>query len=93
MENSSTPVTLDIIKNIIRSNHIFNNILITLCSRIIKVFPKSDVAIIWLDIWDSQSSINAKRLINYCFNIGNYIAIIQNANMNPDVLQYKKCWK
>ena len=50
IENSNTPVTLDIIKNVIRSNHIFNDILITLCSRIIKVFPKLDMTIIWLDI-------------------------------------------
>ena len=31
MENLSTPITLDIIKNVIRSNHIFNNWSQTLC--------------------------------------------------------------
>jgi len=50
IENSSTPVASYIIENIIRSNHIFNNISITLYPRIIKISLKSDMAIIWLDI-------------------------------------------
>ena len=37
---------------------------------------KSDIAIIWIDIWDAQSSSKAKSLINRCFNIGNLIATI-----------------
>jgi len=38
--------------------------------------PKSDIAIIWIDIWDAQSSIKAKCLINKYFNVSNYIATI-----------------
>jgi len=93
MNNSKTPVLSDIIKDIIKNNHIFNNINIVSRSRIIKVLPKSDMAIIWLDVWDSQNGMNAKRLINCCFNIGKYIATICEANMNPGILQCKKCWK
>jgi len=32
-------------------------------------------------------------LINRCFNVGNYIATIRGANMNPGVPQCKNCWK
>jgi len=51
------------------------------------------MSIIWFDIWDAQSSSRAKDLINRHFNVGNYIATIQSANMNPEVLQCKNCWK
>ena len=44
--------------------------------QIIKVLPKSNMAIIWLDIWDVQSGSKTKGLINRCLNIENYIATI-----------------
>ena len=47
----------------------------------------------WIDIWDVQSGSRAKGLINWCFNIGRYIATTRGANMNPGVLQCKNCWK
>ena len=51
------------------------------------------MAIVWIDIWDVQSGQNTKMLINRCFNVGNYIATIRGANMNPGVLQCKNYWK
>ena len=93
MNNSKTLMLLDIIKDVIKNNHIFNNINIASRSRIIKVLPKSDMTIIWLNLWNSQNGTNAKRLINYYFNVGKYIATICEANMNLDVPQCKKCWK
>ena len=54
---------------------------------------KSDMTIIWIDIWDVQSSSRAKSLINQCFNVGKYIATIRGANMNSEVPQCKNCWK
>jgi len=51
------------------------------------------MSIIWIDIWDVQSGSKAKMLINRCFNVGQYIATIRGANMNPDIPQYKNCWK
>ena len=51
------------------------------------------MAIIWIDIWDAQSSSNAKILINRCFNVRKYIATICSANMNPGIPQCKNCWK
>ena len=51
------------------------------------------MSIVWIDIWNVQSSKNAKMLINRCFNIGNFITTIRGANMNPRVPQCKNCWK
>ena len=61
--------------------------------HIIKVFPKSDIAIIWVDIWDIQSGSKVRGLINRCFNVGSYITTIRDANINPGVSQCKNCWK
>ena len=32
---------------------------------IIKASPKSDIIVIWVDIWDSQSGSTAKNIINH----------------------------
>jgi len=51
-ENLFIPITLNMVKDIIKKNHIFNNVVLLLKPHIIKVSPKSDIAIIWVDIWD-----------------------------------------
>ena len=38
------------VETIIKQNHIFNNITLTSKPRVIKVSPKSDMAIIWINI-------------------------------------------
>ena len=81
------------VKTIIKQNHIFNNITFTSKPRVIKVSLKSDMAIIWIDIWDAQSGIKAKNLINRCFNVGSFITTIRGANANPSVSQCKNCWR
>jgi len=93
VENTNTSITADVVEAIIKRNNIFNNIAIVSRSCVIKVSPKSDMAIIWLDVWDVQSGNKAKELINRCFNIRSYITTICGANMNPDVSQCKNCWK
>ena len=60
---------------------------------IIKASPKSDMAIIWINIQNVQSSVNARSLINRCFNIGSHITTIKDTNMNSRISQYKNCWK
>ena len=60
-------------------------------THVIKVLPKSDISIIWIDIWNIQSGSKAKSLINQYFNIERYIATIRGANINPRVLQCKNC--
>ena len=91
--NSQEKLTSTDIETILKQNHIFDNISLASKLRVIKVSPKSDIAIIWIDIWDVQSGLNTKMLINRCFNVGNYIATIQRANMNPGIPQCKNCWK
>ena len=77
------------IKKILKKNHIFNKIVLASKPQVIKVSPKSDMAIIWIDIWDTQNGSNAKKIINRHFNVGSYITIVCGANMNPGMLQYK----
>ena len=91
--NSQERLTPNDIEMILKQNHIFNNISLVSKPRMIKISPKSDMSIIWLDIWDVQSGSNAKMLINRYFNVRNYITTICGTNMNPGVLQCKNCWK
>ena len=91
--NSQEKLNTTDIKLILKQNHIFNNISLVSKPRVIKISPKSDMAIVWIDIQDIQSGHNVKMLINKCFNVGNYIITIRGANMNSDVLQCKNCWK
>ena len=51
------------------------------------------MVVVWVDIWDFQSGSLVKNIINYCFNIGQFIATIKGTNMNLGVLQCKNCWK
>jgi len=93
MENMNVLLNSEVVEKILKNNHIFNNILLTSRPRIIKVSLKLGMAIVWLDIWNSQSGSNAKGLINRYFNFESFITTICKVNMNPDVLQCKKCWK
>jgi len=92
-EHTNTHITLDDVERILKSNYIFNDIFLASKSRIIKVSPKSDMSIIWIDIWDTQSRSKAKSLINRRFNVGSFIVTIHGANMNPGIPQCKNCWK
>jgi len=91
--NSQEKLTLNDIEMFLKQNHIFDNISLASKPRVIKVSLKSDMSIVWIDIWDVQSSSNAKMLINRYFNVGSYITTIQEANMNPGIPQCKNCWK
>jgi len=89
LEDSNTPISSNVIEKIIKENHIFNNIILASKPRLIKVSSKSNMFIIWINIWDIQSGVKTKSLINRCFNVESFIVTIQNTNMNPSVLQYK----
>ena len=80
-------------EEVIKRIHLFNNITLASCLRVIKASPKSDMAVIWIDIWDSQNGIKAKSLVNRCFNIDQHITTICSTNINPSVPQCKNCWK
>ena len=90
-EDTNTFIISDVVEKIIKKNHIFNNIILASRSYIIKVSPKLDMAIIWIDIWNVQNSNKAKDLMNRYFNVGSNIMIIKGANMNPNILQCKNC--
>ena len=92
-ENTVTPITLSVVEDVIKKNHIFNNIILVSKPLITKVFPKLNMIIILVDIWDVQSSSKVKELINRYFNVGSYITTIIGTNMNSSISQYKYCWK
>ena len=76
VEDTNTSITSDSIKATIKANHIFNDLSLIAKPRVVKVFSRSNMAVIWINIWDTQSSKNDKMLINRCFNVGRYIATI-----------------
>ena len=92
-KQSNMYISPEDIEKILKSNYIFNNIILAFRSRVIKVSPKLDMAIIWINIWDIQNSSKAKSIINQWFNMGSFITIVHGANMNLGVLQCKNCWK
>jgi len=49
-EATNMHITLDEVKRILKNNYIFNNIVLALKSRIVKISSKLDMAIIWIDI-------------------------------------------
>jgi len=93
--NSKTQECLNTsnIETILKQNQIFNDIKLASRPRVIKVSPKSDMSIVWIDIWDYQSGSKARCLINRCFNVGRYIATIRGTNMNLSVPKCKNCWR
>ena len=64
VNQSNTCITSEDIKKIFKNNYIFNNIILASKFRIIKVSLKSDMAIIWINIWNTQNSSTAKSIIN-----------------------------
>ena len=93
IEDMNLPITADIVERVFQTTHIFNDIVLTSHPYVIKALSKSNMAIIWINIQDSQSGSKAKNLINRYFNISSHIAIIWSTNMNPSVPQCKNCWK
>jgi len=89
IENSNISISLEFVELVIKSNYVFNNLSLASKPQVIKVLPKSDIAIVWINIWDAQSGYKAKNLINRSFNVGSYIMTICSANMNSSVPQYK----
>ena len=74
MENGV--LTLEVIEGVLKDSHLFENVVLASKPQVIKVFPKSNIAVVQVDLWDSQSSSLVKNIINCYFNVGQYIAII-----------------
>jgi len=93
VQPSGEKLTSEDITNCFKHLELFESISLAAKPRIIKASPKSNMAIIWFDIWDSQSGSKAKLLINHSFNFGRFITTIRATNMNPSILQCHNCWK
>jgi len=50
IKDTNVPISFNIVKRILPLTHIFNNVVLASKPRVIKAFPKSDIAIIWIDI-------------------------------------------
>ena len=50
MEDTHLQLIANMVEKIIKENHIFNNIVLVSRPRVIKVSPKSDMFIVWIDI-------------------------------------------
>jgi len=86
-------ITSENVTDFMKHIDLFENISLATKPCIIKASPKSDMAIIWFDIWDTQNGSKAKLLINHSFNLGRHIATVRATNMNPGVSQCHNCWK
>ena len=51
--NLTDCLTSSDVELVIKQNHIFDNIMLASKPKVIKVFPKLDMAIIWINIWDA----------------------------------------
>ena len=54
----------DIIEGVLKNLYLFKDTILALKPRVIKASPKSDKAVVWVDIWNSQSGSCAKNIIN-----------------------------
>jgi len=86
-------ITSENVTDFMKHIDLFENVPLATKPCIIKASPKSDMAIIWFDIWDTQNGSKAKSLINHSFNLGRHIATVRATNMNPGVPQCHNCWK
>jgi len=91
LENTNLHITSNIIEEIIKDIHIFNNIVLVSYPHFIKISPKSDMAIIWVNICNSQNGTKANFLINRYFNIDHHITTIRETSMDFGISQYKNC--
>jgi len=58
-EKTNSYITSDEIDYILKNTHIFNDIVLASKPRVIKVSSKSNIAIVWIDIWDAQNGMKA----------------------------------
>jgi len=86
LRSDGNKITSENVIDFMKYIDLFENISLVTRPCIIKASPKSDMAIIWFDIWDTQNGSKAKLLINHSFNLGQHIATVRATNMNPGVL-------
>ena len=50
VEDTNLPIISNIIKRVIQSNYIFNDLVLASYFQVIKTFPKSDITVVWINI-------------------------------------------
>jgi len=85
LQYDGNKISSDNVTDFMKYIELFEGIFLAVKPRIIKASPKSDIAIIWFDIWDTQNGSKTKLLINHSFNLSRHIATIRATNMNPGV--------
>ena len=58
-------ITSDYIEGVLKDIHLFKDIVLASKPHVIKTLPKSNMAVVWVDIWDSQSGSCMKNIINW----------------------------
>ena len=58
LENINLPITSNVIEEVIKDTHIFNDIVLASHLYIIKVSSKSDITVICVDVWDLENNEN-----------------------------------
>ena len=84
-------ITPDYIEGVLKETHLFKDVVLASKLYVIKASPKSNMVVVWVDIWDSQSSSLAKNIINCRFNIGQFVVTVCGTNMSLGILQCKNC--
>jgi len=68
--SKSGVLTPDVIEGVLKELHLFKDAILASKPHVIKASPKSNKAVVWMDIWDSQSGSCTKNIINRQFNVG-----------------------
>ena len=84
-------ITPDYIEGVLKETHLFKDVVLASKLYVIKASPKSNMVVVWVDIWDSQSSSLAKNIINCRFNIGQFVVTVCGTNMSLGIPQCKNC--
>ena len=93
LQSDGNKITSENVVEFMKHIDLFEDISLAAKPHVIKASPKSDMSIIWFDIWDTQNGSKAKLLINHSFNLGRHIATVRATNMNPGIPQCHNCWK
>ena len=60
-------ITPNYIEGVLKELHLFKDVVLALKPHVIKASPKSNMVVVWVDIWDFQSGSSAKNIINQIF--------------------------
>ena len=60
-------ITPNYIEGVLKELHLIKNVVLASKPHVIKASPKSNIVVVWVDIWDFQSGSSAKNIINQIF--------------------------